>query len=154
MYAAGTVLTLKDPHPNDPETDEVFAYNEVSVIGASVISRPGTEEWSGTANQGVMLMPTANFGGVIDEPLGKIQALYSVKSVPELTVPTGPTVIPTYDSRSSAAGPTPEEVFADQAPGEAAEKGQNRARTPMSPLVDPRPKASDGPLGPVPKAKK
>jgi hypothetical protein len=144
-------LTLKEPHSPDPETNEIFPYNEVRVIGPSVVSTPGNGEWSGVAAHGVMLMPIANFGGVIDEPLGKIQALYDVKEIPVIEIPVAPS-IRTYDAATSAAGPTPEEVFAAASPGVAPEPGQTRGRTPHgeSPLVDPRPKASDGVLGPVP----
>lgn len=151
MYESGTILTLKDQRPPDEETNEVFAYNEVEVIGPSPVTHPGTAEWSGTASQGVIIKPIANFGGVIDEPLGKIQALYNVKSIPVKEVVMQPK-IKVIDSATAAAGPTPEEVFAKEAPGVPPEEGQIRGRT--SPLEDPRPKVSDGPLGPVPEEDK
>lgn len=146
MYQPNTVLTLKEPRPNDEETDEVFPYNEVRVVGESPISYAGVGEWSGTAAKGIIIEPTSNFGSNLDEPFGKLQALYDVKSLPApQTVPVGPTTVPV-----SQPGPTPEEVIAGAAPGTPPEDGQKRARTRMSPLDDPRPAASDGPLGPAP----
>ncbi len=146
MYAAGTILKLKEQRPKDKETGEPFAYNKVRVVGASPVSHTGISEWSGVSANGVILEPIANFGGVIDEPLGKIQALYDIESEPVVEVDVAPKVR-IIDSSSAAAGPTPEEVFADKAPGVAPEEGQTRGRT--SPLVDPRPNPADGPLGPV-----
>lgn len=148
MYEAGTVLSLKKPHAPDEETGEVFAYNQVCVIGPSPVGHEGTAEWSGTAARGVLITPIANFGGVLDEPLGKLQALYNVESTPVKEIVVAPT-IRVIDSSSAAAGETPEEVFAREAPGVPPAPGLKRGRT--SPLVDPRPKVSDGPLGPVPK---
>lgn len=148
MYESGTILALKEPRPNDPETDEVFPYNRVRVIGASPVSHAAMSEWSGTAAQGVILTPLANFAGVLDEPLGKIQALYAVESTPVREMEVAPKVR-IIDSSSAAAGPTPEEVFAIKAPGLPAEEGRTRRRT-SSPLVDPRPATDDGPLGKVP----
>jgi hypothetical protein len=50
-------------------------------------------------------------------------------------------------STSQSAGPTPEEVFAEKAPGTPPEEGQKRGRTPFkSPLDDPRKPAKASPL--------
>lgn len=148
MYESDTILSLKNPKDPDPETNEAFPYNEVVVIGPSPISHGGNAEWEGAASAGVVIRPLTNHGSTLDEPLGKLQALYDVKSTPvrETEVVQKIRVI---DSATDAAGPTPESVFAKEAPGVAPEEGQKRGRTPVSPLEDPRPKASDGPLGPV-----
>jgi hypothetical protein len=151
MYESNTILTLKEQRDPDPETGEVFPYNEVKVIGASPISHGGNGEWSGQAAVGVIIVPTANFGSTLDEPLGKVQALYDVKFVPVNEIEVAPK-IRVYDSATAAAGQSPEEVFAEKAPGAAPAEGQSRGRTAMSPLADPRPAANDGPLGPVKKA--
>lgn len=147
MYTPGTVLELKVQKDPDPETDEPFPYNEVEVIGPSPIDHGGARggEWEGASASGVIIKPLTNFGSTLDEPLGKLQALYDVKSVPELELEAAPK-IRVIDSSSQSAGPTPEEVFAVEAPGEASEDGK-RARTPFeSPLEDPRKPASASPL--------
>lgn len=142
MYEEGTILVLKEPHDPDPETGEPFPYNEVEVIGASPVSWGGRSEWSGAAAAGVLIKPgpNSNFGSVLDEPLGKLQALYSVKEVPVREIVQAP--IRVINQNSAAAGPTPEEVFAAEAPGKAPEEGQIRGRT-RSPLEDPRPVSKD-----------
>lgn len=148
MYEPGTELTLKEQRPNDPETDEPFPYNKVRVVGPSPINHGvSNAEWSGSNGAGVIITPIANFGATLDEPYGKLVALYDVTHIPVTEVEVQPK-IRVVNSTSQSAGPTPEEVFATEAPGKAPEEGQRRART--SPLEDPRPKASDGPLGPAP----
>lgn len=154
MYQADTILKLKEQRDPDPETGEEFPYNRVRVVGPSPIDgavRPG--EWSGGDAQGVILTPLTNFGATIDEPFGKLRALYDVEHIPEVLVPVQ-TQVRVIDSSTAAAGPTPEEVFAKEAPGVPPEPGQTRARTPLSPLDDPRPAANDGPLGPAPKPRR
>lgn len=154
MYEAETVLVLKEQRPDDPETGEVFPYNRVRVIGPSPINHAAGSgsEWDGAAGAGVLIAPTSNFGSNLDEPLGKLQALYDVESVPETLVDAAPQVR-VINSTSQSAGPTPEEVFAVEAAGEPGAPRRPgeiaRAAAQQSPLEDPRPKASDGPLGPV-----
>ena len=152
MYEPGTILTLKTPHAPDPETDEPFPYNEVEVVGPSPIDhgvKPDAQ-WSGANAQGVIIRPLTNFGSTLDEEYGKLVALYDVKSIPEpVEIDVAPKVR-IINSTSGSAGPTPEEQFALKAPGVPPEEGQRRGRTRISPLDDPRPRASDGPLGPVP----
>lgn len=118
------------------------------MVGPSPISHGGNAEWDGAAAGGVIITPLTNHGSTLDEPLGKLQALYDVESTPvrETEVVQKIRVI---DSATDAAGPTPESVFAKEAPGAPPEEGQKRGRTRVSPLEDPRPKSSDGPLGPV-----
>lgn len=145
MYEPGTILSLKEQRDPDPETKEPFPYNEVKVVGPSPVSWQKDSEWSGASAAGVILTPVTNFGSTLDEPYGKVMALYDVKEIPvtEIAAPK----VRVINSTSQSAGPTPEEVFAIKAPGKPPQEGQLRART--SPLVDPRPSASDGPLGSV-----
>lgn len=146
MYAIDTILTLKEPRSTD---DKPFAYDRVRVVGPSPVdhgAKPGAT-WSGAGARGVIIQPVELFGANLDEPLGKIQALYDIESEPEVVLEVKQTVRK-YDAHSSAAGKTPEEVFAEAAPGEASEDGK-RVRTPISPLEDPRPAPDEGPLGKV-----
>lgn len=135
MYEIDTVLELKEKKSTD---DKLFPYDEVRVVGPSPVDHTGTGHWQGRDAQGVVLQPITDFDANIDEPLGKIQALYSVKSVPERVIEQPKVRI--VDSSTAAAGKTPEEVFAEEAPGEASVAGE-RVKTPFkdeSPLEDPR----------------
>jgi hypothetical protein len=148
MYATDTILTLKEQRPNDPETDEPFPYNQVRVVGESPINHVHGD-WSGTDAAGVIVQPVTNFGATLDEPFGKLRALYDVESIPEPPEITQ-TSVRVIDSRSAQAGPTPEEVFEAKAPGAPPEEGQTRARTPRpSPLGQVKDEAAAGPLGDV-----
>lgn len=149
MYTPGTILELKQQREPDDETGEEFPYNRVTVIGASPVDHGGARggDWSGAEAAGVIIQPLTNFGANLDEPLGKVQALYDVVSIPE-TVIESPK-IRVIDAHTSQAGPTPEEVFAKEAPGEAPEEGQTRGRTKPnvdSPLEDPRKPKNASPL--------
>lgn len=152
MYAANTILTLKDQRPNDPETNEPFPYNVVKVVGPSPIDHGIREDspWRGADAKGVIITPETNFGSTLDEPFGKLRQLYDVTTVPVVEAPVTP-VIRVIDSATAEAGPTPEEVFAEQAPGTPPEEGQRRGRT--SPLGDAPERAAveeaEGPLGSV-----
>lgn len=97
----------------------------------------------------MIIVAESNFGATLDEPLGKVQALYDVKSIPVREIPVA-APIRTYSATTSAAGASPEEVFASQAPGVAPEPGEIRGRTATSPLGDPRPAARSGPLDVLP----
>lgn len=145
MYAIDTILTLKEPRENDEETDEVFAYNVVRVVGESPVQHTSRGDYEGPDAKGVIIVPLANFGGTLDEPFGKLRQLYNVTTMP-VTEIAPPSPIRVIDSSSAQAGPTPEEVFQDEAPGVAPLPGQIRARTPMSPLDDPGPASKRGPL--------
>ena len=153
MYVNETILTLKVPHADDEENGQKFPYNEVRVIGVSPITHSKKGTWEGADAQGVIIVPLTNFGATLDEPFGKLRGMYDVKSEPEPM--RGPAVdrlkaalADAQRIEGSQAGKTPEEVFAVEAPGEPAEEGQIRARTPHSPLGDPGgPADADGPLG-------
>jgi hypothetical protein len=150
MYAVDTILTLKKQRDPDPETGEAFPYNEVRVIGESPISHSHKGDYTGADAAGVILSPVTNFAGTLDEPFGKCRALYDVKSIPEpQTITQAPVRV--IDATSAQAGPTPEEVFADEAPGTAPEPGQKRGRTLRpSPLGETKNEAASGPLGDAP----
>lgn len=153
MYQPNTVLTIKDEFrdqfPDDPETGDPFPYMTVRVIGESPISYTGGE-WTGLAAHGVIVEPMTLFSSNLDEPLGKLQELYKIVSIPEITLE------PRFSDREAElallrlrVAPTPEEVFAELAPGPKPEDGQTRARTPIvgeSPLPDPRVEAAKSPL--------
>lgn len=146
MYEPETILELKEQREPDEETGEEFPYNQVKVIGPSPINHGiSSEEWVGADGAGVILSPITNFGTTLDEPLGKVQALYNVVSVPDHEVDADPK-IRVINSTSGSAGPTPEEVFKAEAPGVPPEEGQKRGRTKMSPLEDPRPAPNASPL--------
>lgn len=147
MYEPGTTLKLKKPKDPDPETKEPFPYNEVFVVGPSPIDHgiKADAQWEGPNAHGVIIRPLTNFGSTLDEPYGKLVALYDVDTVPELELDVQPK-IKIINSTSQSAGPTPEEIFAVEAPGKAPEDGQRRARTPISPLEDPRKPANASPL--------
>lgn len=129
MYERDTILALKNQQPDDDETGEPFPYNEVRVVGPSPINHALTGDWTGPNAVGVIIQPVANYAGNLDEPFGKLVELYDVKTLPEPLVPNVPVVVRSYDSATAAAGKTPEEVFAQEAPGAAPEEGQTRART-------------------------
>jgi hypothetical protein len=149
MYDPETILALKVPRPADPETKEDFAYNRVKVIGPSPIGHSDKGDWTGADAAGVIIVPLSNFGGTLDEPFGKLREMYNVESVPEPLVIQAPAPRRIIDATSPQAGKTPEEIFAEQAPGVAPEDGQIRGRT--KPLGEPGgPKTADGPLGPAP----
>lgn len=151
MYAAGTILALREQREPDEETKEPFPYNRVEVVGRSPVAH-ARGDWEGEDAQGVIIKPLTNFGGVLDEPFGKVREIYEVESEPEIEYEVVQK-IRVVDATSRQAGPTPEDVFAEQAPGKAPEEGQTRART--SPLGEPGgPKGSDGPLGPAPSRRK
>lgn len=145
MYATDTILTLKVQRENDPETDEVFPYNKVRVVGQSPVQHTSRGDYEGDDAKGVIIVPIANFGGTLDEPFGKLRQLYDVTEVPVVEI-AAPSPIRVIDSSTAAAGATPEEVFQAEAPGVAPEPGQTRGRTPISPLDDPGPASARGPL--------
>lgn len=136
MYPADTVLKLKKQRKPDKETNEKFAYNRVRVVGPSPVSHASKGEWTGADAAGVIVTPLENFGGVIDEPFGKLVELYEVESQPEPQV-----VEQTVTIKQASLGPTPEEVFKTDAPGVPAEPGQIRGRSPLPDVVAPSSKS-------------
>jgi hypothetical protein len=149
MYQRETILTLKEQREPDEETGEVFAYNEVKVIGPSPVSHANKGDYTGSDASGVIIVPLSNFGGTLDEPFGKLRELYDVKEVPELIAAQKPEAQVRHVQ--PAPQPTPEQVFAEEAPGVAPEPGQHRGRT--SPLGETKGPSKDGPLGTPPSRK-
>lgn len=142
MYEADTILTLKEQREPDPETNEAFPYNRVRVVGESPVGHQNKGDWTGPDAAGVIIVPLTNFGGTLDEPFGKLKELYDVESIPEHVAPAQPQVRVVNPAQQ---GPTPEEVFATEAPGAASVDGE-RVRT--SPLGEPGgPADAGGPLG-------
>lgn len=139
MYAPKTILALKEQRPptkvpakKDPDSGRVrkahelpFPYNEVRVVGISPVGHD-------SGDPGIIISPLTGHGSTLDEPLSKLQKLYSVKEEPVEEIDVSPVRVIRADT--SQAGPSPEEVFAVEAPGKPAEPGQTRART--SPLGD------------------
>ncbi len=144
MYAADTILVLKEQRDPDPETGETFAYNRVQVIGQSPISHSRKGTWTGSDAEGVILTPIANFGGTLDEPFGKCRLLYDVESIPVKEIPA-PQSIRVINANTSEAGETPEEVFKREAPGVKPLAGETRGRSPLG--GDGGPVSTYGPLG-------
>jgi hypothetical protein len=145
MYEVDTILKLKEPRNADPETGEDFAYNRVRVIGPSPVSHADKGEWTGADAAGVLLEGLTNFGATLDYPFGFLRTVYDVESIPEREVPA---VAPVrvVNATTAAAGPTPEEVFAEKAPGTPSDGEHPRART--KPLGEPGgPEKAVGPLG-------
>lgn len=149
MYAADTILVLKEQRDPDPETGEEFPYNRVRVVNQSPVSHGHKGEWTGPEAQGVIIVPLSNFGSTLDEPFGKLKRIYDVEEIPEL-VPNVPGHIRVIQGGTAQAGPTPEEVFADKAPGVAREKGQRRVRRPLG---EPGGPEANSPLDAKPKAR-
>lgn len=143
MYEADTILTLKEPHEADSETGEEFPYNRVRVVGESPVSHPNKGGWTGADARGVIIVPLTNFGGNLDEPFGKLREIYDVESIPEHEAPANPVRV--VKGGTASVGPTPEEIFAAEAPGEPPEGDEPRART--KPLGEPGgPKDAGSPL--------
>ena len=135
MYARGTILSRREPFPvadaaavPPVDGDPRAPYNRVRVIGPSprVVSGGAPAMWSGVSAQGVVIEPLAGFGGIVDRPLGELQADYDIESEPEVVIPQPSVRV--IDAQSRAAGPTPEEVFAEEAAKAAKETRRGRGR--------------------------
>lgn len=142
MYASDSILTLKEPRSTD---EKPFAYDRVKVIGPSPVAHREDPRYTGSDAKGVIIQPLTEFAGNLDEPFGKLRTLYNVEFVPEYEEEVT-TTIKRYDATTRAAGPTPEDIFAEKAAGKPAEP---KAPVTASPLKDPNPKPQDGPLGDV-----
>lgn len=157
MYAPGTILELKKKRAaaeRKDRNDEVitdaegvpvkfeFPYNRVQVIGESPIDHSMmSSAWEGAGARGVIITPLTDFGATLDEPFDKLKQLYNVVSIPTVEVDPQPK-IRIIESNSGQAGPTPEEVFAEKAPGKKGPQSGRRTRT--SPLGDVKTETSDG----------
>jgi hypothetical protein len=136
VYRPGTILKLKEPRSvaavkEDKaknikgQKEELFPYDEVEVVGISPIARSGGTGWDGVAGQGVIIKPRTAFGGLLDEPEGKLIELYEVVFEPDGKPQPGE---PDYVK----IGPSPEDVFKREAG--SVPKSATRQKTPHSPL--------------------
>lgn len=142
MYAPDTILTLKEQRSTD---DKQFAYDRVRVVGQSPVSHTSeSAKYSGEDAKGVIITPLTEFAGNLDEPFGKVRKLYDVESEPVYEEEVK-TTVRRVDATTRAAGPTPEDIFAEQAAGDPNKP--RRPGSPTSPLVDPSPPSDAGPLG-------
>lgn len=139
MFKPATILTLRAQRDPDPETGEEFPYNRVQVIGESPILHPGDKKadgspkWVGPDAKGIIISPLSTFAGNLDEPYGKLKKLYDVEFVPAEEEIVREVRIPIRTPED--LGPTPEEVFAKEAPGDP--DAPRRFATQPSPLEDP-----------------
>jgi hypothetical protein len=123
VYKPDTILALKEPRTEYDEdgavVGEAFPYDRVRVIGQSPVNHATiATEWTGANGQGVIVEPLTEFGANLDEPFGRLQELYVVESLPE-------------------PGPSPEQVFADEAEKEGHDSRRARRFIPQaSPLVE------------------
>jgi hypothetical protein len=105
MYEPGTILVAKNPKGED------YAFDRVRVIGPSPIhhGQASMGEWVGSDGSGVLVEPLSAFSANIDEPFGKLQAMYDIESVPaEQVLEVKPVTV-------LRPGPSPEEFFAAEA---------------------------------------
>lgn len=109
MYEPDTILKRSKPVAED---DAAAPYNRVQVIAASPMVHPALTGWAGVQANGVLLRPLEGFAANLDEPLGKVQELYEIESVPERSTVVNP---PVKVITPGTAGMSPEEVFADAA---------------------------------------
>ena len=148
MYRPETKLKLKKPRSKpakNGQEEEVFPYDEVIVIGVSPVSHASKGEYEGAEATGVIVKPLTGFGGVLDEPFGKLRQLYDVTYTPT-EPPQAVTVFQETTTRPVLT--SPEEQFAEQAPP-GVKKSPTRVKTPHesnSPLGDVKPEGSGSPL--------
>lgn len=133
MYENGTILKRREP-VEDPD----YAYNFLEVVGESPMTYANTAEWTGAEARGVIVQATFDpdnedgaspFAPTLDEPVGKLNELYEIVSVPELIVPTEQTI------KRAPVLPTPEEAFKEQARIEHGEKQARAAQFTPSKLT-------------------
>jgi hypothetical protein len=139
VYKPDTILALKEPRTEYDEdgavVGEAFPYDRVRVIGQSPVNHATiATEWTGANGQGVIVEPLTEFGANLDEPFGRLQELYVVESLPEPAVFRGEQV---EVLTPADLGPSPEQVFADEAEKEGHDSRRARRFIPQaSPLVE------------------
>ena len=139
MYKPDTILALKNPRTEYDEAGEIigeaFPYDRVRVIGQSPVHHATiASEWTGSNGQGVIVEPLTDFGANLDEPYGRLQELYSVESLPEPVIYRG-TEVEVLEPED--LGPSPEQVFADEAEKEGKDSRRAKPRRFLpSPLVE------------------
>jgi hypothetical protein len=128
---------VKDPKTKEPIPVMLqFPYNRVRVVGRSPVTT-SENGWQGEDAVRVIIEPLTEFGGNLEEPMGKLKQLYDVESTPEPVEAPVKVTVREINATTSQAGPTPEEVFADKAPGAPPKPGQSRGRT--DPFADVKP---------------
>jgi hypothetical protein len=141
--------------PGAAPVGEEFPYNRVRVVGVSPVVHSGRDggQWVGASGQGVIIQPMAGFDSNVDYPLGFIQSKYDVESEPVLADPRDtvyglPREYTRVDLGRSTA-PTPEEVFAKEAPSTEAPKPKPDVADPLGAAAEARRQAAkvSGPLG-------
>lgn len=124
-YIPTTRLERKEPFEvPDDESADLTVYNEVEVIGRSPVQRGARSgEWSEQGGDLYSIKPLSGFGEVVDVGEKRLEKEYSVTYIPERTDQT----IEVH--RIHDAGPTPEQVFAEQ----SGPKSPERVATPLAP---------------------
>ena len=108
MYREGTILELKEPRSTESDP---FPYDQVEVIGISPVTHAGgASDWDGVNAQGVIVRPLTEFGATIDEPYGKLRALYSI--IEEPGEDEDGKVVAAVSVVNALRGDSPEDVFA------------------------------------------
>lgn len=141
MYKPDTILALKEPRTTDE--DEPFPYDRVRVIGQSPVNHADiSSEWVGGNGQGVIIEPLAGFGSNLDEPMGRLQELYEVESLPEAVVLRGEDQVKVVQPEDLP--PSPEDIFADATAAEGQDSRRAKPRKVLkSPLVHTEPTAEE-----------
>ena len=122
MYENGTILKRREP-VEDPD----YAYNFLEVVGESPMTYANTADWTGAEARGVIVQATFDpeteeatpFAPTLDEPVGKLNELYEIVSVPELVVATEQVI------KRAPTLPTPEEAFRE---AERVDRSEKQAR--------------------------
>jgi hypothetical protein len=149
MYAPGTKLKLIKPRSKPKKGDqeaETFAYDEIKVVGVSPVSHAHKGEWEGADAVGVIIEPLTDFAGNLDEPFGKLRAMYQVTEEVPHEAPTATRVF--TEEVAVPSRKSPEEQFLEEIPP-GTRKSPTRARTPHgddSPLGDVTPPDKKSPL--------
>lgn len=127
MYTPGTILVLNEPQSTE---EKPFAYDKVEVVGPSPVNH-GVQagDYTGADAQGVIIKTAGeDFGPNLDEPFGKLRAIYTVDYQPELV----PNLL---NPSQTPEGMTPEQVFDAVAKEQGLKPSDVRERTPIAPDV-------------------
>lgn len=141
-YVPGTILVLKDQQPDNSETGEPHPYNRIKFITDSPAQPLDTDGWKGADATYGVYTPLSNFGGNLHQPYGRIRQLYEVEYIPPVASDGTPGAAESkprvkteeeqlaelreWEERAAQrakAQRTPEEVFAEEAPGKASGDG-------------------------------
>lgn len=116
MYKPDTILVLKEPLEDDPETGQPYAFNRVRVVGPSPIEYRGhTADWGGRSGAGVIIQPYPDFGPTDDRPFEELTQYYNIESEPEEEFEMTAFGRPAKVKLAKPPGVSPEEAFAAEA---------------------------------------